>query len=351
MKTIFLIFSALTLFSCKEGSNKTSAIPVFSAYEQRAFLVIPYNEDTSILREKLLHLKLSSLIKADPGLSIDNEDQFKIGSDKIQLNKNEKRDYNKYKTNSAEVVVSFNDRTEIYFVPAGLLQEQALLDLHLKREEGEDLSWAPETPSRFMKGETYYLLSSSKEELLINDQNFSFQKMDTAADTKNRHQFSRFQKLVIHFQIDYFAKETSVVSINAPVGSCTKDMREAGMCECIASLEQPTGRLTKTSWSLDSFGLALLINGKEYQTTDFRPQMAKDKQSFMIIVDLSKLNLSDNASVQFIEPRVVPIMKQVSANNKQGICRSGTYNSTVLDLTPVVNMTYQMDVYGRDLKI
>lgn len=342
----------LTLFSCKEGNNRTSigSGQTNGPLEQKAFLVIPHESGDSILRQKLLHLNLASILKQSSNVKVDQGDEFKFTAGNFDLTKGESLQYETLKTSQAKVIVSFSDHTDIHFVPDGLLRAQAFIDLGLKEAEDLRFSWAPSTPEVFTKGSTYYLLGSSTKELLVNDQNFSFLKLERTKEVNRAYTFSRFQKIAIYFHADYFKKQTTYALIPAATRSCKREQIEDGSCDCRAKIERATGSFQKADWDQNSFGLSFLINRKEYQASDFQIQFSKEKQVMMVVVDFSQLDLPEDVSIQLAAPKVSAIKKTVSAFAYEGVCRQQTITEA-LDLTPTVDMSYQIDVYGRNLKL
>ncbi len=352
MKIILIFLTALTFTSCKGTGNQTSGAQVVSAYEQKAFLIIPHNNDSSVLREKLLNIKLNNLLKLNSQIKPEPLDEFRLGSETFQTNRTEQIEFQKLLDSSAEVVVSYSDHSEIYFVPTGIVKDQALMDLKLKPEEGRVLDWAEGTPGVLSKGATYYILSASKEDMLANDRKHSIVKHQPSEDIKSSYFFSSNQKIVIQYSLEYFTKDTTVVALNSKLRmTCKSDMREAGLCEpCSAQIEKNTGRLNPTPWSLQSFGLVVLINGKDYPVAEFTPVMGEDNESMTITIDFSRLKVSQESEIKILAPVIASQSRVANAFNYQGNC-STTFQSNVLDLTPVANMTYQMTVYGRKIKL
>lgn len=354
MKTFLLILSVFALASCKGPSNKTSGSQKVSAYVQKAYMTIPHNDDSSVLREKLLHLKLNSLLKQSSAVKIEKDDQFKFANETFQTNSAEQFDYEKHKESSAEVIVSYSDRMDIFFVPTGLLREQASSDLNLKTEEGRVLSWMPGTPATLLKGQTYYLLSASKDDLLDNDRKFFITKLPASTDMNTVHRFSPFQKIILTYSIQSFLPETSIVSVSGGAqGICKRDMMEAGLCEpCMAKIEKNTGKYIKQLWSLEQAGLALLINGKEVHIQQFKPEFNEKNGLMTMVLDLRGLALpGKEVSVQIVKPLVHVQKKTVDGFQYTGNCRSHSGVQSVLDLTPLMEMSYEMEIQGRNIQI
>jgi len=352
MKCIFILFFTLALVSCKGTKNQTSQTQVVSGYEQKAFLVIPHNDDSSILREKLLQLKLNQHLKINSDIKPEPLDEFKMASEKFETNRMEQIEFEKLLNSSAEVIVSYSDRTEIFFVPTGIQKDQALMDLKLKAEEGRVLDWSEGTPAVLSKGASYYILSSSKEDMLANDRKLSVERMQPSTETNKTFQFYPSQKITIQYFFDYFRKETTVVDLQSKVRTtCKPDMREAGLCDaCQAQIENTTGRLVPEAWSLNNLGLVLLINGKEFSVSDFSPVISEKQDSVTVTLDLARMKLPKDIELKVLGPRIATQSRVATAFNYSGYCPV-TFSSNVLDLTPVAKMTYQMNVYGRKIRL
>lgn len=354
MKTLLLILSVFALSACKGTSNKTSASQNVSAYVQKAYMTIPHNDDSSLLREKLLHLKLSSLLKQTTALKIEKLDQFKFARETFQTNTSEQFDYEKQKESSAEIVVSYDDHLEIYFVPTGILRDQVSADLNLKAEEGRILGWMPGTPTTLLKGQTYFVLSASKADLLLNDQKYSVVKIPASSDTKTIHKFSPYQKVLLSFSLESFSPEITIASVSGGAQAvCKSDMREAGLCEpCMAKIEKTSGKFVKQPWSLQQFGLVLLINGKETQVQALAPKLDEKTGMMTVVLDLHSLAAEEReVTLQLVKPAAHQQSKSVSPFSYSGNCRSHSGASSVLDLTPQVEMTYLMDIQGRNIQL
>lgn len=354
MKTLLILISVLSLTACKGTSNKTSNVQNVSAYEQKAYLSIPHNDDSSLLREKLLHLKLASLLKQNTAVKVEPQDLFKFSKETFQTNGSVQLEIEKLQSSSAEIVVSYDDHLEIYFVPTGILRDQALLDLRLKTEEGQLLDWMPGTPSILAKGQTYYLLSASRKEILTNDQKFSSTVVPASSDVKTIHKFSPHQKILLSFSFVSFFPETTITSISGgPQAACKSDMREAGLCEpCMARIEKTTGKLVKQSWLPQHSGLVLMINGQEKLVKDFSPKFDEKSGVMTLVLELNTLAGEEKeVSVQFINPLALTQTKSAAAFGFSGNCRSHSAITSLLDLTPVVEMSYQMEIKGRNIQL
>lgn len=344
-----LLFSlTLILVACKQN-NKTAQTQTISAYQEKAFLVIPHNDQSSLLREKLLHKKINSLLKTETAIQLERGDQFKIGKETFSPMIKEQLEYEKLKASSAEVIVSYSDRTEIYFAPAGILRDRFLADLHLNYETGRDIEWAPLTPSMLSQGSAYYLISFSTQDLVENDRNMFKAKIDSPVDFQKLFTFSTNQKIQLALSIDYFAKETTYEIISGgPQMACKADMREAGMCEpCLARRETTTGKLLASKLRVEDLKLQLMIDGEKHLFSEFNPELAKDGKTVLFTLDFSAYKKDSQVQVQFLEPETITRKKWVTPGNFEGLCRSRSTAGVELDVTPAIKWNYQLDVYGR----
>ena len=121
----YLILALLFISSACHNQNSTSKDPSVRKmpFEASVFLSIPHEAEQSFLRRKLLNTVLNEdLQKNDSSVEnrhevIGNEDQFKFVKGNYKFSFGELSEYKNAKGNSAEVIVSYRDHLDIFFVP------------------------------------------------------------------------------------------------------------------------------------------------------------------------------------------------------------------------------------------
>jgi hypothetical protein len=353
-----LLFTQLFLSVACKNTNTTSTDPYARnlPFNNAIYLSIPHQDDQSILRRKLLNLSLNDQLKnideVDESAKIKNGDEFKFANNSFKSSVLNLAEYEKFKSNAAEVIVSYNNRLEIYFVPTGIERKKALAQLGVTAGPEAKLSWVGETDTFLVKDKVYFLLSASKINLLENDAYFSQQKI-SLGDYFNEKMFtfSNNQILELEVNVDYSQKETEFAVLRGQKIKCTRDMQEAGVCDpCNYKLETPTGRLVKKDLeSSELVDLDIIINGKIYPLKELSP-VKTPNGNFKVILNLKKLIKTERASVQIFQNTQYPVLKQVQAVEVAPTCESKNISNTI-DITPTVKMNLELNVKGRILSL
>ncbi len=356
--TLALMVSFLILFSAcgKKNTTSTDLRVRKNFYNPSAYLTISHHLEDSILRRKLLNSILDSRIEVNPKQVekslITDEDEFKFSGDKNLFSNYNLEEYKSLSENSAKLIVSFEDRLEIYFLPSGILREKVITDLHLEASEQRHFDWIQSDVEFLTKGKIYYLVSSKKTDLLDNDIYFHNQFLALGESFNEKiFTFSKNQVIELNLAVDYNEKEVIVSTLRGQSIKCTKDMREAGMCDpCFYKIEELTGQIVKNSLQTTQLiDFDITINGKKYSLADFHP-MKVTNGSFKILIDLKKIIANEFASVQFTKNAQPTMTKLVRTFEETSMCAHHNVESN-FDITPTVNMNLDLNVRGRTLKL
>ncbi|MBC7540033.1 MAG: hypothetical protein H7281_14515 [Bacteriovorax sp.] len=351
-----LLLTLLFLSVACKNINSTSSDPNARnlPFDNSAYLSIPHHDDQSILRRKLLNLSLSNQLlkndEVDENSKVKNGDEFNFTNDGFNPSSLNLEEYKKIRANAAEVIVSYKDRLEIYFVPTGIERSKALAQLGVITEPGATLSWVDSPDNFLLKNKVYYLLSATKNNLLENDVHFNQQKISLGNDFNEKVlSFSNNQILELEVNVDYSLRETTLVVLRGQNVKCTRDMHEAGVCDpCQYKLEAPTNRFIKipleTSELVD---LDIIINGKNYPLNELNP--IKDLNGiFRVNLNLKKLVKTDMASIEIHQNTQYPVLKKVQALEMESTCAIKNVSNTI-DITPTVKINLELNVKGRIL--
>lgn len=348
-----LTFSILGIVAC-QNSNSTSTDPAIRAlpFDNTVFLSIPHTEGHSQLRRKLLNQALNDELKLHKELNatveIKAEDTFKFEEDTYKLPPPTMAEYKYFKENSAELIVSYVDHLEVYFVPTGISREKAFRQLNLSPVSDSRFIWVA-TPDIFLEKEkTYYLVSTTSQELKDNDIYFNSAHKDLGSDFNEKYfSFSSNQIINLRVKAEYFVKETAYSTLRGRKVNCSRDLMEAGACgACEYKMETTTGAVvSKQLATSELVDLEILINGRSYPLVELRP--SKDKQgNFIVTLDLKKIVDTDLATVEFRQNAQYPVLKNVTGFNYNSNCISQSHSNTI-DLTPALKIDLGMEILGR----
>lgn len=352
----YLLLALLFLSVACKNTNSTSTDPYARnmPFENSVYLTIPHQEDQSVLRRKLLNLSLNNQLKGtnevDEASQIKKGDEFKFIDDKFQSSSLNLEEYMNLRSSAAEVIVSYKDRLEIYFVPSGIERKKAFAQLGVIAESEASFSWVGTADNFLLKRNVYYLVSATKVNLKENDVHFNQQRISLGDYFNERmFNFSSNQILELVINVDYSLRETSFAVLGGKTVTCKSDMREAGMCEpCNYKLETPTGNFIKKALeSSELVDLDIIINGRKYPLNELNPVKDSDG-NFRVTLDLKKLIKTDMASVQIYQNTQYPVLKTVKPVDIGANCTLMSVSKTI-DVTPSVKMNLELNVKGRVL--
>ena len=354
------LFLPLIIFSvaCNNNSTSTNSSVRQLPFDNSAFLSISHQEDQSILRRKLQNFSLNAQIKKsvedhtelDPDTEIKNADEFKFTDDSFKESSVNLAEYKKMKANAAEVIVSYKDHLEIYFVPTGIARDKAFSELRVVTEPEANFYWVNSTDNLLVKNKTYYLLNATKDNLKDNDIYFNQQKLALGADFNDKIlSFSSNQILELEINIDYSLKETGLSLRGGQAYTCNHNLQEAGGCgSCEFKIEALNGNLIKQQLeNTDLVDLELIINGKKYHLNELGPEKMLNG-NFKVFLNLKKLIKEDTAIVQIYKSAEKQILKTVQAVEMGFQCMHKNVSDTI-DITPLVKLNLEMTVKGRVL--
>ena len=352
MKHLILLSLLLSSVSCK-NTNQTS-LSRASAFESRAYLSVPHAKDQSLLRRKLLNLSLNQIVPTvlDQSSVPVYGDEFKLDQAlDYALTDKEERDYKSYQKNCAELIVSYQNRIEIYFVPMGSDRLSVVAQLGLKPEDDGKFFWVGRSERELQKGAVYYLVSANVENLKENDIHF-FQTTNVIGNNFEQKvlTFKKSQNIELHLQINYLTRVTTMEKTTGSPLSCSSDMREAGMCApCDYQIETSTSQYNKgVPADTRLFDAEILIDGKTYPLSEFK-QLVRKNNEVVIPISLRHYSLDETVTVEVKPMLLKNQLKQVLAENiGDANCRSKR-PSAVIDITPKLDSILALTIMGREL--
>lgn len=354
MKHFLLKFSLLSVtfcaaIACKNTNSTTNELSARKLpFDNSVYFTVPHLEGRSSLRKKLLNQALAIKLKSNVEM---NESQ-EIKKDDTKFSTSNLTEYKNFKKNAAEVIVSFRDRLEIYFVPNGISREKAFQQLALEPESDASFFWIGSSDAYLMKEKSYFLISTTNKEMRENDVYFNNSVENLGSDFNELYfSFSSSQIISLKVKAEYFIKETTYALLTGNRNRCRGSDWESGNCgSCEYKMEAPTGALIKTTLDTASFvDLDIIINGRSYPLLELRPLKDKDG-NFIVTLDLKKIVTTDLVTIEFRKNLQVPVLKDVIGVEYSDGC-AGRGHTKKIDVTPSLKIDLEMNIQGRNLSI
>lgn len=350
MKQFLSLICLFLLVACKNGNTISSDQP----FDTSIYSSIYHREDQSVLRQKLLNLTLENVInknhEIDDADKIEEDDEFQLVGGKYNETLFNKEEYKNYKMNMAEVIVSYNERLDIYFIPSGTSRNRFFSESKIVAEPEANFYWSESEGKVLLKNKVYYLISATKKNLKENDANFNDYKLSLGNSYNDKVLSFRNNQIVeLEMDVDYLSKETAYSHYSGQSMKCTRDMQEAGVCEiCSYKLENSTGRyVKKTIENIEFLNMEILINNVKYKLTEFNPAKTKDGM-FKVVFNFKKMMKDDVVIIQIHQEIPEQITKKVSAIYENNWCVNKNINN-MIDVTPMLKVSLDLKIKGREL--
>ena len=343
--------------ACHEINSTSNSITARNLpFNNSVYLSIPHVEESSILRRKLLNSELDNQLdifnENTDNTEIDTSVKFQFVDKNLKFSSLDNEEYNYNKVNAAEVIVSYKDHLDFYFVPNGIDRFKALAQLGLKPKVGSSFFWSKNADTYLVKNKTYYLVEASKEEIKNNDIYFNYLTQKIGSEFNEKiFTFSKNQKISLKIKGDVFEKEKIVRQFNrSGLGSRNCD-QEAGTCgRCTYKMEMPSGEFVKKSSSMKELSdLVVKINGEEHLLEEFNP-IQNSEGEFLITLDLKKYTQEkeEEVIIEFQQKTHIPVIKQVTGVDYTPSCFEFK-DKRSFDFTPKINIDLTAEVFGRNL--
>lgn len=271
MPYLFLIFS-LFFVSCRKDNQLKSPPVTIAASEQRSYLSTPQEVNGSYLRSKLLNQIVEERFPSGKSEHVvKNYDELHD----VPMSKKEMELYMEKERLMAKLIVSYSDRTDIYFLPRGVKIQDVPAQLGLSPEAGRVFKWINATP-RTTEGFTTYLVHVNHEDLMENDKKY-FQEVFDYNDLSNKNGFVLVdgREAEITLRYNFYKEQAASQVYSGKVKSCNRDMMEAGECTlCSYKMLVASGKYqADTSLGLDDTGFRLMINGERFLTSELPTEL------------------------------------------------------------------------------
>lgn len=353
MRLLIVLIFVTVLSSCKNSQQLGStAIP--KVFESKSFLTLDFDLDDSILRRKLLNAFVVEQVGDNHFLDdkIKNGDEFEFIKMKLDLNKRDLELYKVREKTHAKLVVSYSDKTEIFFLPPSVLLSEALatLNLNTKREQKFYLRGHSKFTSA---GQIIYGTYFSQDDLVVNDRHFyQVELLEKSLFMKGPIKIDEGQVASLYIAYKYFLEGVTDRKFSGQARACTRDLMEAGMCECTYHKNVSNQKIElKKPDSLEDLGLSFLLDGKLLTLNDLGV-LNENQKTNEISIDLDFSSFSDNRKISFLFVQHKQLVKSFlsKAGNFEGNCYRSE-GSTTEFLKAEVEIEGKMIIKGRGYKL
>ncbi|NOT79759.1 MAG: hypothetical protein HOP07_12265 [Bacteriovoracaceae bacterium] len=353
MRILIVLIFVTVCSSCK-NSQQLGATSIPKIFESKSFITLDFDLDDSILRRKLLNAFVEEQI-GDNHFSDDkikNGDELEFLKMKLDLSK---RDFELYKDREkthAKLIISYSDKTEIFFLPPSILLSEALatLNLNTKREQRFYLRGQSKFTSA---GQIIYGTYFSEEDLVVNDRHFyQVELSEKILFMEGPIKIDEGQVATLYIAYKYFLESVTARKFPGRARACTRDLMEAGMCECTYYKNVSNQKLElKKPDNLEELGLSFLIDGKSLTLNDLGI-LNENQKTNEISVDLDFSSFSDNRKISFLLVQHSQLVKSFlsKASNFEGHCYRSEGNATEY-LKAEVEIEGKMIIKGRGNKL
>lgn len=342
----YLLLSLLFLAACGKNEEVLEGKTTPSAFEEKNFVSFKHEKGDSLLRRKLLNQIVEESLKDKP-LSSEHEitkgDEFIFRDGIFELSEKDKNIFKEKEKYLTKLIVSYEDSQEIFFLPDNIPLNLIADQLHLTPQKDSVFRFVNSHIAKTQRGNTLYLVSFNKMNLVDNDKYFYQQKLSGLNNINDRIlNFHSSQEIEIKVKYQYFVQTSIAQDFNGPQKKCSRDMLEAGLCNvCSYSKRMPGPQYeAQAPGSLADLGFIAVIDGKEFSINELSHQNLGDGY-FSVHLDLKKLATTNNLSLrlQKTSSKVTTILS--NPYNVQGNCSgipmasNETYQSRS-ELTPEI---------------
>lgn len=258
MRTSLIILILATFVSCGKKTNEINIPNTQSTFISEKALVVPHDENGSVIRPKLLNKIVENSF---PALSANQNSIIQIHDElhKVELSEGELKDYEIKEKILTKVVVSFSDREEVYFIKERIPVQDFILTLRLNPEQDRKLKMVPTPYTQSFPGAVFYIASVSYEDLMKNDQ--QFYSAESAIDNfQEKIYFQSYKSVLLKVDYDFKAQSLAPAVYTAPKVRCSRDSIEDGSCGngCSFTANLPINKFEKaTPENLQDLGLVV----------------------------------------------------------------------------------------------
>lgn len=229
MRVSFIILSLALLASCGKKVNDLGSNQAMSAFEQKSFVVIPHEENNSVIRNKLLNMVVE---ESFPSKILNPENEIK-NNDELQGFSMSEKDLVNYKNKNmslAKIIVSYVDREEVYFLPERVLLSNLIKELEVTAGTDRAFKLINSGVDKTYTGGSFYLVSLNHEDLMKNDQKFFESSVTSLKSVNQQIVIDSFKETVLIVNYDFYIQKLGAQSFGGKRIKCTRDLIEAGMC-------------------------------------------------------------------------------------------------------------------------
>lgn len=344
-----LILLTLVFASCKNGKvNALSDSEFTSPLAQKSFLTIKNEDEIFYFRGKVLNSFVEEKIPSGKEYH-----QLKFGDELtfVDLDQRDKNIYKEKETNEAKVIVSYLDRTEVYFLPENISLAQIISKLNLIPDPERYFKWVKTDITKTYKGSVLYLVSLNIEDIIVNDQSFYKDTIDLNNNFAGQKiKLSAGRLLTFDVKYSIFTQVETVQDFEGTGIRCNSQTRESGDCgKCYYQRNVAGGATNQAAQlPLNELGFAVKLGDKTYEINNFKAEQLDG--SFRMELNSSEFDIRKDVEVELVAPAISGITKITAGYNYRGSCES-TNHSGAITLGRSVTASVTAKLWGRGKEI
>lgn len=351
---IFLIILSLAAFvSCGKKTNNLGNSAVMEAFEQKNFLTIPHEENKSLIRSKFLNLLVEQTF---PALGNSSENQIK-NNDELNNFEMPEKDLKNYQDKSKgfnKVVVSYQDREEVYFVPERILVSNLINELELSPGADRVFKIFPSDNEKTYKGGVIYIVSVNHEDLMKNDQSFYKTQTNTIKGISGQSLLmDSYKSVILSVDYDFYLQKLAPQAFGGTVIRCNRDLLESGMCgvQCAYKRNIPVNEFEKgTEQNLRNLGFAVKYANKTVSVSDL-VILNQTATHFEVKIE-SQEAFGDEYFLEVVQLASSAYSRNTPGYDYTGSCSSSERNvNGNVALQSKVNFSVTMTIFGRGAEL
>lgn len=338
MKSIYLILFLLVA-SCGKN-NSVSSSNELKVFPAKYDLLLLNKDDNYHFRQEVLNAFVESKITGEE-VDFDGFTTLEKELEDQQINSAQLENYKFKNSKFGKLVVSYKEKTEVYFIPENSNINNLIRDLSITADEANKLVWLNKKEFITNTDMNLYLISLDYSEMIENDKKY-FRKVEPLMTKNEQIVLKKGTDTEVVIFYESLIEELSTKKVNGKIEMAGKyDAEYMRDAYCEMSVYYKNGNVIKTNSNIKSeLGLKIEVNGVEAKLTE----QIKDKNTLRVKFSNDEKNVAlPSMKINYAE---VAVRTEVfNAFNYSSLCNKK--QSVQLDRRIVSKYKVDLIQYGR----